>query len=581
MNRREFLEGAGAACCHGAARRLPPLAGAWLQSGAPNADPIILRLVSANDDRVRQYLLRQERRRGHRWLGGIPNEYGIHTAGETAGFVSALACASAAPESAFFRSEALVEPLRLAIGYLRKAQHDDGTVDLHSTNFHSPPDTAFVLELLCPVAVILNALRWRPHEELLSELGRFIVKGGEALDTGGIHTPNHRWVVSSALARVHALFPDRRHVARIDQWLDEGIDVDPDGQFAERSTSVYSPIVDRCLLTVARLLERPALNEPVRRNLDMTLYYVHPDGEVVTEGSLRQDRYQRASMIRYYYPYRRLALVDGDGRFAAMARRIEAAAGAGLAGELASFLEEPGHGRPMPAGAPLPADYAKVFSHSGVARIRRGDISATILAGNATFFTFRNGSAVLEACRVAAAFFGKGQFAGERLEVVDGRFVLRQSLEGPYFQPVAKDRVTDGAAVVRTEPNGTLRVTPQAERARSNVQVLEMVVELEETAGAFGVSIAITGTDHVPVAVELAFRREGHLTGVEAAPGTSETYLLKDGMGTFAHEGRVITFGPGRAEHTWTALRGGATRWDGQSVYLTGFTPFRHTVRIG
>src|SRR5690606_31143910 len=137
-----------------------------------------------------------------------------------------------------------------------------------------------------------------------------------------------------------------------------------------KSTTVYSPIVDRALITVARLLERPWLFEPVRRNLEMTLYYVHPDGEVVTEASTRQDRYQRGSMGRYYYSYRYLALRDGNGRFAAMARQIEDTAPGRLAGELSSFLADPTLQGPLPASAPLPTDYGKVFAHSSLARIR-------------------------------------------------------------------------------------------------------------------------------------------------------------------------------------------------------------------
>jgi hypothetical protein len=577
MNRREFISCAGAV---GAATSVYPSWAGERGQATASPDPIVSALVRANDDLVRRYLPRQERQPGHRWRGGIANEHGIHTAGEAAGFVSVLASASAARDSAFFESPELVEPLHMAIRYLRTAQHADGTIDLPSTNFHSPPDTGFVLDLLCPAATILRTLQWQAHDQLRADLDAFIVDAGRALDTGGVHTPNHRWVVSAALARVNALFPDQRHVARIDQWLAEQIDIDPDGQFTERSTTVYSPIVDRCLLTMARLLDRPALNEPVRRNLEMTLYYVHPNGEVATEGSLRQDRYQRGTMRRYYYAYRRLAQIDRDGRFAAMARQIETTAGAELAGELPAFLDEPALQQPMPPGAPLPASYSKVFSHSGIARIRRDEVSATILAGNPVFFSFRKGSAVLEAVRVAAAFFGKGQFAGERLEVGNGRFVLRQSLEGPYFQPITADRLGDVTGQVRMEPNGTLRVEPGTGRARSNVQRLETVAEIVEANGAFTIALSIIGTDHVPVSLELAFRHGGTLKGVESVPGTSDTFLLRGEAAQFVHDGRVIEFGPGRVEHTWTALRGAVPRWDGQSVYVTGFTPFTLALHI-
>jgi hypothetical protein len=300
---------------------------------------------------------------------------------------------------------------------------------------------------------------------------------------------------------------------------------------------------------------------------------------VVTEASRRQDRYQRGSLARYYYSYRALALLDGNGRFAAMARHIEEADRTHLAGELPAFLEEPGLRRPMPPSEPLPTDYAKVFAFSGLARIRRGQVSATVLAENPSFFSLRKGSAALEAVRMATAFFGKGQFAGQALEVRDGRFALRQGLDGPYFQPLSPEQVAAGVAV-RMTPNGTLSTDSRAARGRSNVQTLESLVEVSETHGGFGLAIAIAGTDNVPVAVELAFRRGGQLQGVEALAELEHAFLLREGFGRYTFDGNTITFGPGRAEHTWTQLRGALPKWDGQSVYVTGFTPFKLTLAI-
>jgi hypothetical protein len=161
-----------------------------------------------------------------------------------------------------------------------------------------------VLEPVTAAATILRRTPWAALRAFGGQLDAFMIRAGEALVAGGVHTPTHRWVVAAALARLHALHPEGRYVARVDEWLAETIDIDPDGQFTEKSTSVYSPVVDRALLTIASRLDRPSLRDPVRKNLEMTLHYVHPDGEVVTEASRRQDKYQRGSMGRYYYSYR-------------------------------------------------------------------------------------------------------------------------------------------------------------------------------------------------------------------------------------------------------------------------------------
>jgi hypothetical protein len=572
MQRREFILSSAAATA------LIAL-GARAANATPANDELLMEFIRANDAQIPDLLAKQERRAGHRWLGGQINEYGLHTAQATSGFISALACAVCASGSKYFNSSDLAEPLRLAIGYMLKAQHADGTVDYYATNFHSNPDMAFILEVVCPPCQLLRASTRPIYTEIARELGQFITCGADGLVTGGIHTPNHRWVVCAALAWANHLFPNPRYVARVDQWLAETIDLDPDGQYTEKSTTVYSPIVDRALVTVARLLDRPALLDPVRKNLEMTLYYIHPDGEVVTEASRRQDRYTRGSMARYYFSYRHLALQDGNGRFAALCRQIERTARNQI-GELAAFLTDPELRNTLPADALLPTDYAKVFAYSNLARIRRGQASGTILATNTTIFSFRKGAAALEAVRIATAFFGKGQFIGDTLEVQDGRYITRQKLDGPYFQPLSAEQIAHGDHT-KMAPNGTLAADSRAARTQSNIQHQEAVVEITEASGKFTLTISVAGTDDVPVAIELAFRHGGKLTGVEPVAHIDNAFLLREGTGRYTLGDDVIEFGPGHVEHTYTQVRGALPKWDGLSVYLTGVAPFKTTLTIG
>ena len=129
-------------------------------------------------------------------------------------------------------------------------------------------------------------------------------------------------------------------------------------------------------------------------------------------------------------------------------------------------------------------------------------------------------------------------------------------------------------------PNGTLATNSRALRARSNIQIMNSVATISERAGVFEMALDITGTDHVPVAIELAFRHGGQLSGVEPVANIKDAFLLKSGSGRYEFDGQRIEFGPGRVEHTWTQLRGALPKWDGQCVYITGFTPFKISLRI-
>ena len=522
-----------------------------------------------NDARVGRLLERQEMREDHPHFGGLPNSHAIYTPMGTATLLQHYAAAYVSSDSRYYENEAIAVAMERAAHCLLRMQHDDGTVDLYSTNFHSTPDLAFATEPLCLAHGLLQEKELPAVQE---PLHTFLLRAGEALRVGGIHTPNHRWVVCMALARLHRLFPNETYLKRIDEWLREKIDIDPDGQYTEKSTHVYSPLTNRCLITIARLLDRPALYEPVRRNLDMTLYYLHPNGELVTEASGRQDQYRIGYPTPYYYPYRFMAQRDAHPQYAAMVRLIESKASENqLSQNLAYFLEDPSLSEPLPAPAPLPDDFRRHFPYSQLLRIRRQTYDATVLADNPSFFTFSHGAAVLQAVRLASAFFGKGQFKAGSLQMMDGAAVLRQELEGPYYQLFPFEELPD---------DGDWEKMPREKRPTSEVQILRSVVEVRETAGGFTLDFAISGTDEVPLAIELGFRPGGQLSGVEEVPGIPMAYYLKAGEGRYRFEDHVIEFGPGLHAHGWTQIRGAKDKMEAMSVYLTGFTPFQFRLAI-
>jgi hypothetical protein len=357
----------------------------------------------------------------------------------------------------------------------------------------------------------------------------------------------------------------------VEQWLAEGIDLDADGQYSERSAAIYSPVCNRAFLTMARFFLRPDLLEPVRRNLEMTLYYIHPDGEVVTEASRRQDKYQRGSLQAYYLSFLRMAILQGNGKFARAANFITSKLGQDLAGYLLDILEDPSLSQPIPHEQSLPADYCKWFSHSEVVRIRRGALSTTIVGHNPVFFSLRKNSTALEAFRLASAFFGKGQFQGESMEVEENRVVLSQKLVGPYYQPLpAGARRADGRWV-----SSDLALRPQSE-----VQYQFSRISIEEKASSYALTFQVEGTAGVPVALELGFRKGGILEGTEPIPDLTDAYFLSRGYGIYRSEGGTIRFGPGMRSHRWTQLRGALPKLDALSVYITGFAPFHWTLQI-
>ncbi|RRB02710.1 hypothetical protein [Larkinella rosea] len=570
MDRRTFVRIGTASLCS-----LPVLTTAsWARSFAIPAETKpgwLLEVIKANDQQIDQIRAHRVKESGNPAFGGFKDGEDIPNPQSTADFVRRCCCAISCPESTFYRSKELLTETGQAVQYLLKVQHADGTIDLPATNFHSTPDTGFIVKRLTTAYSLLNRSGAPGMETVLLPLKTFLQRAGEALTVGGIHTPNHRWVVSAALTKLNALWPDPRYVKRIEQWLGEHIDLDEDGQFNERSTLIYSPLTDRLLITIAKGMNKPELFDYVRKNLAMTLYYIHPNGEVVSDASGRQDKALVGTLEGYYYPARFMALRDKNGELAALARQIEKTVLLKGVYFLDYFLDDPAFWNELPPDKPLPTNYVKPFPHSGLVRIRRGNWDSTILKTNPVFMTFSKGEAVLQGLRFSASFFGKGQFQTENIEKQGDSWVLTQSLKGPYYQPVAKNEI---------DPDGNWEKMPHAKRKQSDIQAYEAKVTVRETSNGMEAQIQITGTENIPVSVELIFRAGGTLAGVTKHPTRANAHLLSGESGSYTVGKDTITFGPGKALHKNVVLRGALPPMDAPTVYLTGFTPFQHTIKL-
>ena len=324
------------------------------------------------------------------------------------------------------------------------------------------------------------------------------------------------------------------------------------------------------MIAVAIGLNKPELLDYVRKNLQMTMFFVHPNGEVVTDASNRQDQGGISTLENYYYSYRYLAILDKNPEFAAMCQLIEKNYFNKINGDLDHFLEDKLLWAELPATEPFSTQYAKYFEHSNIARIRRDNWDATLLINNPNFLTFHKKNAILQGMRINASFFGKGQFQSPTIKQEGNTWIMYNKLEGVYYQPFSQDKI---------DPNGDWEKMPRSNRLKSEIQYLETTIKIKEISGGIEVEFDLQGTDDVPVSLELIFRAGGKFTGVQQSEKELNSYLFGQKEGTYTVGNDVIQFEPGKSEHKGMHLRGGLPAdTNSPSVYLTGFTPFKHTI---
>lgn len=532
-----------------------------------NKKELLLHLIRVNDKNLTIELNRQLTEKDKVYYGAVFDVDSVVSPIGTSHLIQTLMCSYVSRDSKYYQSKEILERMTLAAVGLVSLQHDDGTIDLLSTNFHSTPDLGFTIYPLALSYSIMLKNNHLNYGEFPSLMKQYLLNAGKALSVGGIHTPNHRWVVSCALASLHELFPNPMYRARVEQWLAEKIDIDPDGQYYERSTAVYTPITNRSLIDIAKKMGYDYLYDVVRKNLNLTFYFVHSNGEIATESSNRQDKYYQSNMAGYYLAYNYMALLDKDSRYSGMVTYIQNTVPVDqLRYMLPYFIEDSALLQELPEATPIPTSYHKYFKYSDMVRIREGEVDMSVITNNTTFFTYFKGEAALEAVRLSSAFFGKGQFESQQLQKNGDGYILSSTIDGPYYQPLPKNKLPGNI-----EAWGQV---PKNEREQSEIQTLHTKIYVTEINGKARIKVFVDGPKNLPVTLELGFRKGGILKNVIQKPGINNAYLIKNGeYATYQKGNDSIKIGPGLGAHKWTQLRGALPKLQADCLYFTNYAP--------
>jgi hypothetical protein len=476
----------------------------------------------------------------------------------------------------------LLHHMHIAIDYMLRAQRPSGLIDLRSTNYDSPPDTAFAVQLLCALTELARGQTILAG--VLDKIETFIRRAASGIMTGGFHTPNHRWVMVAALAQTAALFPDIDVTAAVQAYVAEGFDIDSEGTYLERSVGVYDAVTNRSLLLFADHWQDAADVEAARaavvKNLTFNLHLLHADGTAETGLSHRQDYGTREVPTPLIAPYLHSAAIQPNPVFIRAAQWLWEKAYPNRVGNLAwqtyTLLK---FGDPEITTAPLPDHFIQHYPLNAVWRVRRGPLSVSLFGGVTRLMTLTYGAAELSAIKISQTYFGVGWFIGDSLHAEGASAVLRSEgqqrphrpgYELPMGRPVPRD------------------LWNQANMERDWNPLPPALSELAVTAVDDGLDLhyrTLDGLDQVTTQIAFDFPAGGFWETDDSAFTTlpGQVFFLKRGIGRMRFGDDVIEIGPGAHAHAYQQMRHAEPPVPGQCrLLLTFVTPIDHpfTLRV-
>ena len=456
-------------------------------------------------------------------------------------------------------------------------QHENGLFDYITCNFFSAPDTAFCIGIILPMyKYLVKQEKLTDGEELLKKrMGKIIHAGGRGLLLGGFHTPNHRWAIAGLLAQCGKLFGEEDLTHAAFDYLKEGIDCNEDGEYSEKSAGNYNGVNNQAMLFLAEALEDDSYEQHVIRNLKMMLTYWEPDDSIFTANSTRFDKDRLVYPDGYYFFYLYLGFKYDIPEFIAMANyAFQVVFEKDLLAPdlLGRFMLHPELIDYEADACHTPTEYKAFYADSGIARVRRGRYSYTVMKDKSNFLYVHNGAMKL-AVKIGGSFCEHRAFKAETMWEENGQFHLHQTMRGWYYLPFRSKPATSDWWKM-----------DNASRPKKWGPDMDIDVVIRDTEDGIDVDIRTSGVKGAPWRIELAF------SGIDRIENShmvmpihgDEVLVLKDDDFTVANAEGSMTVGPCFGMHHFTEGKedSEAKTPGAATVYLTDYTEFHHVISI-
>lgn len=478
------------------------------------------------------------------------------------------------------RRAEMAERATAAARHELRARRGSGLIDLVHCNPDSAPDTGFALQLFA-AALLLLRRHGVPAE--LAEWERCVVQllreTVPVMLTAGFHTPNHRWVIASAAALAGALLPEEaeRWEPDLRAILDEGLDIDPEGFYPERSVVVYDAVTNRAMLFLHLLRGTPGALDAVRASLATDMLLLDAQLRADTGLSSRQDRRMRVAPVSLADVCLAAGALCDDHTLTGMAGVLAAADAPREPGVVfwqawaQAYFE-----REFDSEAVDPRDdrFWAVFADKHAARFRAGDLTATTRR-DAAFLGIQLGDVGLHAVRFFQAVHGVGQFTPQTSQFGERRIVLAS--RGPrgrrpgYELPLGETVAPDGwdAAVERRELRALEPLDVMAQVDLGD-ETIEVHVEASGTRGALAALLIDVDAGLIAEAEDIAITlRAGQ-----------ELFLTGDSLVLRGETHAMRVTGGARAHRAWELREAPPIAHGCARIVIALVTPVDHRIRI-